>query len=237
MEQKIFSGVRERWLPLYRELKGMAEKALGAFETRVTGAAVIWRHTGGFAEIGARKDCMILAFAAADIHDEWEPAKVLRTSKNRAVHYFEVRDNRDFPVLVERIAGAYALTKAAKPPKREEGKGEFRGIDEYIALFPPPQRAVMEKVRQTIRRAAPEAVEKISWQMPTFYQNGNLLHFAAAKAHLGIYPGPEAMEAFKDKLAPYKTSKGAAQFPWDRPVPYELIAGITRFRVKQAGGK
>ena len=233
MEKTVFSGLREQWFPLYQELKRMAGQALGGFEARLTGAAALWRHGACFTELGAKKDCMTVAFASNRGHDEWEAAKVLQTSKNRYVHYFEVRDGKDFPVLVDRIAAAYSLTKPAKPPKREGDRAEYQSIDEYIARFPPPQRGIMEEVRQAIRNAAPEASEKISWRMPTFYQHGNLIHFAAAKRHVGLYPGAEAVESFRDKLAACQTTKGAIRFPWDQPIPCELIAGITRFCVER----
>jgi uncharacterized protein YdhG (YjbR/CyaY superfamily) len=110
-------------------------------------------------------------------------------------------------------------------------------IDEYIALFPEDVRVVLVRVRQVIRAAAPGADEKISWQMPTFWLGENLIHFAAQKRHLGIYPGGEAVAVFAGRLAGYKTSKGAIQFPFDQPIDYELIAEITRWRVEQVEGK
>ena len=106
-------------------------------------------------------------------------------------------------------------------------------IDEYIAGFPEDIREILEKVRETIRRAAPEATEKISYQMPTFYLNGNLVHFAAFKKHIGLYPAPSGVEAFQEELAPYVKAKGSIQFPLDKPVPYDLIARITAFRVQE----
>jgi len=107
-------------------------------------------------------------------------------------------------------------------------------IDEYIAAQPEDVRPLLAKVRETIRAAAPDAVEKISWRMPTFWQNENLIHFAAFKKHLGIYPGDLTLTPFADKLEGYRTSKGAIQFPYDKPVPYELISEITAFRVLAA---
>jgi len=110
------------------------------------------------------------------------------------------------------------------------------GIDEYIAAQPEEIQPVLVKVRETIRAAAPEAVEKISWQMPTFWQGENLIHFCAHKKHLGIHPG--ALDRFPgeitERLTAYKTSKGAIQFPYNKPVDYELIADITRWRVSAA---
>lgn len=106
-------------------------------------------------------------------------------------------------------------------------------IDEYIAGFPPEVQAILHKVRATIREAAPEAQETINYQMPTFQLHGNLVHFAAHTRHIGFYPTPSGIENFTGKLAGYKSSKGAVQFPLDEPVPYELIAEITRFRVQE----
>jgi len=105
-------------------------------------------------------------------------------------------------------------------------------IDEYIARQPDGIRPILVKVRETIRAAAPDAVEKISWSMPTFWQGDNLIHFAACKKHLGIYPGYLALTPFADQLSDYHTTKSAIQFPYDKPIPYELIAKITAFRVQ-----
>lgn len=106
-------------------------------------------------------------------------------------------------------------------------------IDAYIAGFPEEVQAILGKVRRAIRKAAPEAEEAIAYQMPTFRLNGNLVHFAAFKKHLGFYPTPSGIENFRKELAPYATSKGAIQFPLDRPVPYALIGRIVKFRVKE----
>ncbi len=113
----------------------------------------------------------------------------------------------------------------------QEGNTGYTTIDEYIAQFSGDVRDRLEQIRKTIREAAPDAIEKISWQMPTFAQKGNVIHFAAGKRHIGIYPGASGVEAFADRLAEYKTSKGAIQLPNDRPLPLELVAEITRYRV------
>lgn len=112
--------------------------------------------------------------------------------------------------------------------------GAPKSIDEYIEAQPEETRSVLSKIRKTIRAAAPEAVEKISWQMPTFWQGENLIHFAAFKKHFGLYPGDLTFTPFKDKLKDYITSKGTIQFPYDKPVPYDLIAEITAYRVEAA---
>jgi uncharacterized protein YdhG (YjbR/CyaY superfamily) len=109
-------------------------------------------------------------------------------------------------------------------------------IDEYIAAFPPKVRAILKRVRATIRRAAPQAQEAISYQMPTFRLNGNLVHFAAFEKHIGFYPSPSGIEKFQRELSGYKWAKGSVQFPLDRPIPYDLIRKITRFRVQESLG-
>ena len=106
-------------------------------------------------------------------------------------------------------------------------------IDEYIAQFPEEIQQKLQEIRAVIRAAAPEATEKISYQMPTFYLRGNLVHFAAFKKHIGFYPVLSGIAAFEEKLAPYKRSKGAVQFPLDQPIPTELIGRIVQFRVAE----
>lgn len=106
-------------------------------------------------------------------------------------------------------------------------------IDEYIASFPLDIQEKLNKIRKTIKDAAPEATEKISYMLPTFYLKRNLVHFAAFKNHIGFYPAPSGVENFKDELTGYKTSKGAIQFPLDKEIPYDLISRIVKFRVKE----
>lgn len=110
----------------------------------------------------------------------------------------------------------------------------FKTIDEYIRTFPRDVQGILEKMRQTIRKAVPEATEAISYQMPTIKLNGkNLVHFAAFKNHIGFYPIPSGIEAFKKELSPYKQGKGSVQFPIDRPIPYDLVKKIVIFRAKE----
>jgi len=106
-------------------------------------------------------------------------------------------------------------------------------IDEYIAGFPPDVQEILEKIRLTIRKAAPEARETIKYRMPTFTLKGNLVHFAAFKNHIGFYPVPTAIEQFKDELSVYQGGKGSIRFPLDKPIPYDLIRRIVEFRVKE----
>jgi len=110
---------------------------------------------------------------------------------------------------------------------------DFKSIDEYIAAFPKNVQSVMEKLRKAIKEQSPQTTEAISYQMPTFKLNGNLVHFAAYKKHIGFYPTPSAIEAFKEKLSGYKTSKGAVQFPLDKPLPIDLVKEMVRYRVKE----
>lgn len=106
-------------------------------------------------------------------------------------------------------------------------------IDAYIDRFPAEIQDILRQIRAVIREAAPEAVEKISYQMPTFYFHGNLVHFAVQKHHIGFYPAPSGIAQFSKELSAYKTSKGAAQFPLDQPIPYDLIRRITAFRYQE----
>lgn len=106
-------------------------------------------------------------------------------------------------------------------------------IDEYIADFPDDIQKILQQVRMTIHEAAPDAKEKISYQMPTFYLEGNLVHFAAFKNHIGFFPTPSGVSSFQKELTAYKTSKGTIQFPLDEPIPFDLIRKIVLFRVKE----
>ncbi len=111
---------------------------------------------------------------------------------------------------------------------------QFKTIDEYIKTFPEDVQGILEKMRQTIKKAAPEAVEAISYQIPTFKLNGkNLVHFAAFKNHIGFYPTSSGIEAFKEELSLYKGAKGSVQFPIKEPIPYDLVKKMVIFRVKE----
>jgi uncharacterized protein YdhG (YjbR/CyaY superfamily) len=109
----------------------------------------------------------------------------------------------------------------------------FKTVEEYIQAFPENVQHTLEEMRSTIQRAAPEAEETISYQIPTYRLNGNLVYFAAFKSHIGFYPTLSGMEAFKKEISPYKTSKGTVQFPIDKPIPYDLVRRITTFRRKE----
>jgi uncharacterized protein YdhG (YjbR/CyaY superfamily) len=106
-------------------------------------------------------------------------------------------------------------------------------IDDYIAGFPPKVRTRLKQMRATIRKHAPDATEKISYRIPTFYLNGNLVHFAAFEHHVGFYPGAAGIAEFRDALSAYHSAKGSVQFPHDEPLPLDVVAKIVDFRVAQ----
>ena len=108
-----------------------------------------------------------------------------------------------------------------------------KSIDEYIAGFPRQVREILEEIRKTIRAAAPDAEEAIKYRMPTFTLEGNLVHFAAFKKHIGLYPTPSGTEKFRKELSLYEGGKGSVRFPLGKPIPYGLISQIVQFRVKE----
>jgi uncharacterized protein YdhG (YjbR/CyaY superfamily) len=111
-------------------------------------------------------------------------------------------------------------------------KSNAKTIDEYIAESPRIVQVLLKKIRSTIRKAAPKAQEKISYRIPTFFQHGNLVFFAAFKNHISVYPAPRGAEEFKKELSAYEGGKGTVQFPLDKPIPYGLITRIVKFRIK-----
>lgn len=112
--------------------------------------------------------------------------------------------------------------------------GHPGSIDEYIASFSKDIRDILQKIRNVITESAPGAEETIDYRIPTFKLNGNLVHFAAFKKHIGFYPTPSGIEAFKADLSRYETSKGSVKFPFDKPIPYTLIKKIVKYRVREA---
>jgi uncharacterized protein YdhG (YjbR/CyaY superfamily) len=119
----------------------------------------------------------------------------------------------------------------------ESSKRLPKSIDEYIAGFPCDMQEILKQIRTTVREAAPDAEEAIKYQIPTFVLNGNLVHFAAFKNHIGFYPTPSGIEAFEDELSAYESAKGSVRFPIDEPLPLGLIEKIVRFRVDEARSK
>lgn len=110
-----------------------------------------------------------------------------------------------------------------------------QSIEEYILQQPENIQPYLRQIKDTVKGVLPEALEKISWSMPTYWKKRNLIQFAASKKHIGLYPGPEAVEAFADRLTDWKTSKGAIQFPYEKPLPLELIAEIAKWCEKKYG--
>jgi uncharacterized protein YdhG (YjbR/CyaY superfamily) len=115
----------------------------------------------------------------------------------------------------------------------EERKNQIKTIDEYINQYPTHIQGYLQSVRQAIKEVACEAIEKISYQMPTFYLHGNLVRFAAYTHHIGFYPSPSGIEKFHQELSNYKNAKGSVQFPYDFAIPLELIQEIVQFRVQE----
>ncbi len=114
-----------------------------------------------------------------------------------------------------------------------EKNPSYQTIDGYIDQYPEDIQKTLQKIRTVIKEAAPQATEKISYQMPTFYLHGNLVHFAVFKNHIGFYPVPSGIEKFKDELAQFKGGKGSVQFPLEKPMPYDLIRRIVLFRMEE----
>lgn len=119
----------------------------------------------------------------------------------------------------------------------EKTKHDFLTIDEYIDSFPEPVQKMLKKIRGIVKETAPDAEEKISYKMPAFFLNKNLIYFAGYTKHVGLYPGVNAINAFRDKLAKYKFAKGSIQFPLDEPLPVELIKKIVEFRIEEISKK
>jgi len=110
-------------------------------------------------------------------------------------------------------------------------------IDEFIAAYPPAMQEKLRKMRDTIRKAAPDATETIKYGIPTFVLNGNLVHFAGYEHHIGFYPAPSGIVEFKKELSVYESAKGSVRFPLDKPLPLKLVAQIVKFRVAENRAK
>ena len=117
--------------------------------------------------------------------------------------------------------------------KWDKLKNNYQTIDEYISTFPQKVQDILQKLRQTIRESAPNSEETINYQIPTFKLNGNLVHFAAYKNHIGFYPTPSAINEFREQFSEYEMAKGSVKFPLNKPLPIELIKEIVKFRVKE----
>ena len=112
------------------------------------------------------------------------------------------------------------------------GPGE-EDVDNYIANFPEEIRTILSELRKVIQASAPQAEETINYGIPTFKYNGNLVHYAAFKKHIGFYPTPSGINAFEKELEPYEISKGTVKFPLDKPIPFNLVEKIVKYRVKE----
>lgn len=110
---------------------------------------------------------------------------------------------------------------------------KYKDIEEYIAAFPEETQQILQQIRTVVKKAAPEAKETIKYSMPTFTLNGNLVHFAAFRNHIGFYPAPSGDEAFNNDIASYRGAKSSIRFPIDKPIPFELIDRIVRFRITE----
>ena len=114
---------------------------------------------------------------------------------------------------------------------------KFKTVDEYLSTFPPKTKSILRELRNTIKQAAPQAEELISYNMPAFKLNGVLVYYAAYKEHIGFYPTSSPIRVFKNELTDYKTSKGAIQFPIEESIPMGLVKRIVKFRVNENLGK
>jgi uncharacterized protein YdhG (YjbR/CyaY superfamily) len=139
--------------------------------------------------------------------------------------------NFDFRCLANGRLGLFRKATMRTAPS------ESATIDEYIAGFPPKVQTVLKKIRSTIRKTAPQAEEKISYRMPAFGHGGILIYFAAFKKHIGVYPPVHGDARLNKRLARYRGEKGNLKFPLDEPIPYELIASIVRYRMKEQARK
>ncbi|MDR1639401.1 MAG: DUF5655 domain-containing protein [Clostridiales bacterium] len=230
-EASIFTEIRAPWKRLYESLLTTATETLGDFESKVKENNITWFTNAAFAEISVKGAYMAVAVTSSTSNPNWNADKIIQRSKNRFVHTFTVTSQYNFETVLEALKESYGLALAATPKPSEEAD-HYTNIDEYIALFDGKAQEALVAVRETIRQAAPDATEKISWQMPTFWQGENLIHFAANKKHIGLYPGPEAIVFFSERLASLKTSKGAIQLPLDKPMDLELITDIVKHRLE-----
>lgn len=210
---------------------------LPAYQKRGVGSALI-RHT--------LETAKGMGFAAVLIfgHESYYPRFGFRPASEYGII---TADGKSFPAFMalplqngalDGFTGRFYYADIFDQLDKEEADAlnkklsEPMDIDEYIGLQTEEIRTLLEKIRATIRAAAPDTIEKITWQMPTFWQGENIIHFAVGKKHIGIYPGGEATTAFAARLTDYKTSKGAIQFPMNKPMDFELISDIVKWRLE-----
>lgn len=231
MYEVVFSGVREKWLPLFLKIRDMAIKTLPEFSEVENTNAILWRHNTSFAEIKARRDGIVFGISSDVLREDWNAFKTVQTSKNRVGHYILVHEQTDLDEMLKRILEAYELTNTGRVVNRTP-KANYTTVDEYINGYSAEVQNILESIRNTISDSIPEASEKISWGMPTFYFHENVIHFAAAKNHVSIFPTPEAIIAFADRLSDYTTTKGGIQFPYSSEIDYKLIGDIAKWRME-----
>ena len=139
--------------------------------------------------------------------------------------------------LKDRGRAAFGVNRIGRTTMRKSDAKLSGNVDEYISGFPPDVQRILEQIRTSIRAIAPEAEEAIKYGIPTFVLHENLVHFAAYKKHVGFYPTPSAIAAFKRELSEYEGAKGSVKFPIDEPMPMELIERIVKFRVREVSAK
>lgn len=230
MTRRYFIASKAKWFSLYQDLRAAVVEAVGDFHEHMTTKGINWKHHTSFAEISAKKDCMVVAFSLDSLHAQLQPARVLTTSKNRVVHYFEITDDTLFSMLVQWISKSYEMTKKNPVRKGPEKLPLCDTGEGYIALFTKDIQKLLNGIEAIVLEAVPNCEKRISWGMPSFYQdNGYVLQFAVQKKHVGLYPGPDAIEHFKDRLMSYTTTKGGILLPFGQAVPYQLIRDIVLF--------
>ncbi len=176
-------------------------------------------------------------------HNAGSGSKYTRTRLPVVLRYFEMFETKSEAMkrecAIKKLSRSEKTALINRPTVQTTEAGEMEQknvistVDAYIAQFPADIQDKLSAVRQTIKQAVPDATEKISYGMPTFYLNKNLVHFAAFKNHIGFYPAPQGIEAFADELSVYKSSKGAVQFPLNKPLPLDLIARIAVYRAEK----
>jgi len=142
-----------------------------------------------------------------------------------------------YPLNATRDLAVYCTYNRGEGETMDRIESTCDTVDTYIAGFPPDVQHILQKIRAIIKEEAPDATERIAYGMPTYTMVKNLIHFAGYAKHIGIYPTPTGIEAFKDELSGYKNAKGSVQFPLSLPIPYELIRRITRYRVEEQSNK
>lgn len=176
-------------------------------------------------------------------HNAGSGSKYTRTRLPVVLRYFEMFETKSEAMkrecAIKKLSRSEKTALINRPTVQTTEAGEMEQknvistVDAYIAQFPADIQDKLSDVRQTIKQAVPDATEKISYGMPTFYLKKNLVHFAAFKNHIGFYPAPQGIEAFADELSVYKSSKGAVQFPLNKPMPLDLIARIAAYRAEE----